>query len=83
MENLIGSIGPLVLLLVVLEGLSKILGFKGSPAKKMAGWVFGLFGAVIRGLIQGAWQGLFGKPKKKTPARHRYRNYRDDDDDGE
>ena len=65
MENLLGPIGPLVLLLVVLEGLSKILGFKGSPAKKMAGWVFGLFGAVIRGLIQGAWQGLFGKPKKK------------------
>ena len=76
-------IGTLVLILVVLEGLSRILGFKSSPAKKLAGWIFGLIGSMLRGLVQGAWQGIFGKPKKKQLSRSRHRGRYDYDDDGE
>lgn len=83
MENLLALIAPFILALVVLEGFSKILGFKGSPAKRMAGWVFGLLGSVVRGLFHGAWEGLFGKPKKKKPSRYRRRDREDDGDDEE
>lgn len=66
-----------ILLLGVLHIVGKVLGLKGSPAKKIAGFIFGIIGAVLRGLIQGAWEGIFGKPKKKS----RRRSEHDDEDD--
>ena len=74
-------IGSLVLLLVVLEGLAKVVGVKTSPSKKLVRWIFRLIVSMLRGIVRGAIEGIFGKPKKKRSRHHDGRGHDDDGDE--
>jgi len=78
MESLFGMF---IIILILVEALAQIVGFKTSPSKTLIRWIFRLIVSMLRGIVRGAIEGIFGKPKKKRSRRHDGRGHDDDGDE--